>query len=96
MDRSVVVLLLGIVACAIAADYYFDERTCLNIQPGLWVRDEKDCTVAHQCGFDAEVIQSIRCNSSQVWSILASACVWEWDPDRDDCNGRPAQPIPSK
>uniref|UniRef100_A0A0B7ABL8 Chitin-binding type-2 domain-containing protein n=1 Tax=Arion vulgaris TaxID=1028688 RepID=A0A0B7ABL8_9EUPU len=69
--------------------YYYDPTICENVQPGLWVRDTVDCTISHQCGFDMEVIQSIQCNSSQVWSKLASACVWEWDPDRDDCNGRP-------
>ncbi|XP_067664938.1 probable chitinase 10 [Haliotis asinina] len=86
-------LVVVFVACALAADYFADERTCLNIQPGLWVRDETDCMVAHQCGFDGEIVQSVRCNASQVWSKLASACVWEWDPDRDDCNGSPQVPI---
>lgn len=89
-------LIVAFVACALAADYFADERACLNIQPGLWVRDENDCMVAHQCGFDAEIVQSVRCNASQVWSKLASACVWEWDPDRDDCNGSPQVPIASK
>ena len=52
--------------------------------------------VAHQCGFDGEITQSVRCNASQVWSKMASSCVWEWDPDRDDCNGSPQVPIPSE
>ncbi len=90
---ALAVVLMG---CALAADYLYDERICVNIQPGLWVRDNQDCMIAHQCGFDLEVVQSIKCNSSQVWSKLASACVWEWDPDRDDCNGNPSVPIPSK
>lgn len=59
-------------------------------------RDPQDCMVAHQCGFDGEITQSVRCNASQVWSKMASSCVWEWDPDRDDCNGSPQVPIPSE
>nr|KAG5711534.1 hypothetical protein BaRGS_025961 [Batillaria attramentaria] len=59
------------------------------------VRDPNDCMVAHQCGFDGEISQSVKCNASQVWSKLASSCVWEWDPDRDDCNGSPPVAIPN-
>ncbi|KAK6179899.1 hypothetical protein SNE40_012150 [Patella caerulea] len=98
MARNLLVSLAGalaIVSCILAADYYYDEIVCQNVQPGLWARDDRDCMVAHQCGFDGEVIQSIRCNASQVWSKLASACVWEWDPDRDDCNGSPQVPLPN-
>ncbi|KAL8560940.1 hypothetical protein ACOMHN_019924 [Nucella lapillus] len=76
-------------------DYYYDPEFCGDIHPGLWRRDTHDCQIAHQCGFNGEITQSIQCNASQVWSILSSACVWEWDPDRDDCNGTPQVPIPN-
>ncbi|KAK7503679.1 hypothetical protein BaRGS_00005218 [Batillaria attramentaria] len=84
------------VVCVGAVDYFYDTDLCGNIQPGLWVRDPNDCMVAHQCGFDGEISQSVKCNASQVWSKLASSCVWEWDPDRDDCNGSPPVAIPSE
>ncbi|XP_036359689.1 uncharacterized protein LOC118763859 [Octopus sinensis] len=71
----------------------FGQTICDTIQAGQWVRDTQDCTVAHQCGFEGEIAQSTHCNTSQVWSNLAHACVWEGDPDRDDCNGNPHVPI---
>ncbi|CAL1538774.1 unnamed protein product [Lymnaea stagnalis] len=91
--RVFLVIFLSVMSSYSYDYYYYDPTICENIQPGLWVRDTVDCTIAHQCGFDMEVIQSIQCNASQVWSKLASACVWEWDPDRDDCNGRPQTSI---
>lgn len=84
-----------VVVAVIAEDYYYELELCGNVHPGLWMRDPQDCMVAHQCGFDGEVTQTIKCNASQVWSKLASSCVWEWDPDRDDCNGSPQVPLPN-
>lgn len=71
----------------------YTQNICGTVQAGQWVRDPQDCTVAHQCGFEGEIAQSTHCNTSQVWSNLAHACVWEGDPDRDDCNGNPHVPI---
>jgi len=92
-----VCLVLACLACVtVGEDYnYYDTDLCSNVHPGLWIRDPSDCMVAHQCGIDRVVTQSVKCNASQVWSKLASACVWEWDPDRDDCNGSPQVPIPN-
>ena len=74
----------------------YTQNICGNVQAGQWVRDTQDCTVAHQCGFEGEIAQSTQCNTTQVWSNLAHACVWEGDPDRDDCNGNPHVPIAGK
>ncbi|XP_076465719.1 protein obstructor-E-like [Babylonia areolata] len=95
MLKTIAAAAVLVVVVVVAEDYYYDPEFCGNIHPGLWRRDPQDCSVAHQCGFNGEVSQSVRCNASQVWSVLASACVWEWDPDRDDCNGSPQVPIPN-
>lgn len=94
MTNTTRLLVLALVAAVVLAVDY--EGMCRNVQPGLWVRDDTDCMRAHQCGFEGEITQSVKCNKSQVWSKLASACVWEWDPERDDCNGQPMVPIPSE
>ncbi|XP_070207427.1 uncharacterized protein [Littorina saxatilis] len=96
MSKTLALVVALVAVVVVAQDYYYDSELCQNVQPGLWKRDPQDCMVAHQCGFDAEITQSVRCNASQVWSKLANSCVWEWDPDRDDCNGSPQVPMPNQ
>ncbi|XP_064609460.1 uncharacterized protein LOC135473537 [Liolophura sinensis] len=72
-------------------DYAWGQE-CDDVHPGLWVRDNNDCQIAYQCDYDGKISQQVKCNASQIWSKLASACVWEYDPERDDCNGQPMQP----